>query len=277
MNGIHRLQFVDAPHRNSLDYLSSTEIPIGIRNNGALPVVVEAIELVFQKAEGVPEALATVVHPCTLEIGAQGGLEYTKVSFRPPLLMTPYTNTYRISITYRECVGGGLGPRYKLALEANPYVIINVPPNFPGRTSDRASVFVSFKDPEDLELAELAAQLLVRAGFGYYMAREEQRLGSAYWAQKIEPAIQAAEGTLVIWTPNVAMSSGPVLRELTYSQTVGTNVGLMLEEGASPPDEYPAVETEYGGPFTRARAIVAFAEEIDAAAVRWRQGGILFG
>jgi hypothetical protein len=275
---VHRqpLEFVSAPRDTSVDFLDVVEIPVGIRNRTHGPISLEEIALAFQpSATSVPVEAVTVHHRCKGQIQGPGALEYEKVRVCPSLLFQPWTNVFTITARYRSEGPSGVGVALAAVVAANEYIIVNNAPNFSGKLP-RASVFISFKDPQDAELAGVAAELVRRAGFSPYLARNDERPGSNYWEDKIQPAIESAEATLVIWTPNTLRQPDTVLRELRYSQEVGTPAGLFLEDATELPRDYPASIREYGGPFVRRQPWESFAREIEAAARRWREDKTFF-
>jgi len=139
----------------------------------------------------------------------------------------------------------------------------------------RVGIFVSFKDPEDLGIAELAERLLRRAGFDPYLSKRERRAGSRYWKKKIYPAIRSSIGAVAIWTNHTKANSRSVRRELAYSKRARVPVGLFLEKGIGPPRGFPRGEREHCY-FDYGQPVIPFAEEITAATVRHRNGGKVF-
>jgi hypothetical protein len=75
---------------------------------------------------------------------------------------------------------------------------------------------VSFKDPEDLGLAELEKGLLGLAGIRGYLARDDVQPGLDFW-EKITRHINASVATCVVWTRNTTVQQTSVLREITIS------------------------------------------------------------
>jgi hypothetical protein len=269
------LQLLRAPARNrNVDYLSVGDLPIGIRNDFAFPVLPEKIVLNFE-----------VDHPCTSGYGEfrqswtkgilnPGANEYENIRVRAKLLFGSSTNPCQITVTFREDQGHGFWATNESTLGDRDHLVIENAPVFQQSGGEPRSVFVSFKDPEDLELAELASELLERAGIEPYLAKTDSRTGSAYW-NKIYKAIRNAEGTLVIWTSSAAANRDNVIRELNYSKKHGTSVGLFLQRGVTAPPEYPANKKEFAH-FTPPNAAEPLADSITAAVRRLRNGKTFF-
>jgi hypothetical protein len=156
----------------------------------------------------------------------------------------------------------GPGPRRSIKAVGSDYVIVR-----PGEVLGDEQVFVSFRDPEDLAIAQVAKEMLSLAGFRAYLARDDHGTGADYWDDKIYPAIRRSVGTLVIWSSATANNPSEVLRELRYSREVGVPVGLFRERGAELPEEYPKDKREYAS-FQRDAAWVPFANALGAAAER---------
>lgn len=148
-------------------------------------------------------------------------------------------------------------------------VVKEVPP------PDAAEVFVSFKDPENEELAQLAARYLRRAGLAPYLARDDEQCGRAYWEGKIMPAIVRSSGVLVIWSPDVVRSPDAVRREMGIAQRARVPLGLFLSRDVEAPVEYPPSVLEYVC-FDPGAPHAAFADGIADMARRWRETGQCF-
>jgi hypothetical protein len=270
---------VPLPMGSNAVFLRKFDLFVGIRNAGPVPVMLHDLRFTFQPAHrAVDEALVTSLVQCHGRVLQPSEETIEQFTVCPSLVMHPATNYCHFQVSYSIETPTGHGARERIAL-GSEYLIIADPPSSPSRRCPPyvATVFISFKDSEDLTLATVAADLLRRAGFVPYLARDDERMGADYWAAKIEPAIRSAEGVLVIWTPNSVHRPESVLRELNCALSAHVPVGLFLEEHTRLPIEYPAHQREYGGPFRRDSAFPEFAREIEACVDRWRKGQPLFG
>jgi hypothetical protein len=258
------------------EFLVEMLLPLGMRNVGPNRVMVQRLDLLLQPAHGsITESDVTFPHTCNRILGPEE-LHHETLVLTPSLMMRPETNIFRCFVTCVEMPAGASGKPLRFLL-GEGHVVLKNTPALPGRAQSPATIFVSFKDPEDFPLAEYAQELLLRAGFFPYLARNDDRAGAVYWPDKIEPAIKNSDGLLVIWTPNTVVNPTSVIRELNCALAAGIPAGLLLEEGTALPREYPAASVEYGGPFSRAEAFRAFAREIASCACSWRKGKPFFG
>ena len=202
------------------------------------------------------------------EIGLElppGCMEIRHVTIVPPLDCLAYSNFLDVIVEYGSSTDLANGrPRLMEKRNLDWLLVKEVPAPVSG-----AEVFVSFKDPENEDLAQLAAKYLRRAGFLPYLAREDGRCGSDYWEEKITPAIRRSAGILVIWSPEAVRHPESVQREIAIARSSAVSVGLFLSADADPPAEYPASILEYVR-FDSSAPYAGFANGIAAAAKRWK-------
>jgi len=230
----------------------------------------DEIHVQFQTPYDVPISAVTISQGCPGQIINPRGTRPIRVDIEPGLLFTLHSNVMEISADV--CIQGNRGfeTRKQVPIGGTDFVIVKE-----AEVLERKQVFVSYKDEEDLALAELAKAMLRMAGFSAYLARDRLRVGASYWETKIYPAIQSSIGTLVLWTRNTEQSPDEVLRELRYSQEVGTPVGLFRGDEAELPQEYPADRKQHLS-FRTCEPWVPFAEAIREAALREREGEPFF-
>ena len=151
-----------------------------------------------------------------------------------------------------------------------PYIIVRRPP-----VVGAADVFISFKDPEDDQLSLLVKELLARAGFRGYRAKDDPRPGVSYWDEKIEPAIRSSRTTIVLWTIRAQNDPREVLREVRLSRQYHKYDVLMLEDGTGvrAPPEFPPDVIEHIK-FSKDEPWILVAPAIAALAKRWQEGGL---
>lgn len=200
-----------------------------------------------------------------------GAREWVELAVVPPLVALPGSNVWSVSAEFEQVGDRGVGAPRRETRSQFDWLNLRDAPSHPD-----AEVFVSFVDPENDELAQLAELYLRRAGIRPYLAKRDTRTGCDYWDDKILPAIERAAGVLVIWTAETLRRPDSVLREIEHAQRVGTAVGLFRAHGAALPTAYPKSVKEYAG-FDPHAPRPAFAQAIAAGAESWRNTGRFFG
>jgi hypothetical protein len=200
--------------------------------------------------------------------GARQSVELTVV---PPLVALPGSNVWSVRADFEQVGATGVGAPQSECREQFDWINLHDAPAHPD-----AEVFVSFVDPENDELAQLAELYLGRAGIRPYLAKRDTRIGCDYWEGKIMPAIARAAGMLVIWTDETLRRPDSVIREIEYAQLVGTPVGVFRSHETELPQLYPKSVKEYVG-FNPHAPRKAFAHAIAAGAEVWRMTGRFFG
>jgi hypothetical protein len=213
-----------APYQNAVDYLKTQAIPVGIRSTTR--IILEDLLLTFQPSFPIPRDLVAVRYRCSGCEVAANALEYFQIAVTPSLLFLPYTNYFDVAAVYRRPEGRRRSSLYEATSLHASYLVVGQPPIF-----QPAQVFVSFKDPEDLELASLVGELLRRSGLESYLAREDPRPGSEYWRDKIEPAIRSSVALTVVWTHKTVGHDVSVVREVRIARRAGIPDVLLLEKG----------------------------------------------
>jgi TIR domain len=256
---------VISPSQTNVSYLQPVTVAVSFRNVGRLPVVLDDCKLIFQRDYGLSEeATATTVSCHGRRVPSQNS-DYITVPAVPALLCSRATNTFKAIVSYRLEAKSGLGRKETVELGGPGYFIIVDDPPMVGQA------FVSFKDPEDAALADLAADLLRKGGFAPYLAKRETRVGGKYWREKIPNAIGDSRCTLVIWTKNTARRPQQVRREIRMSRAKGKFVALLRESEVELPPEYLGEQFEYVS-FCRESAVVSFASAITSLQEGWRAG-----
>src|SRR5439155_5039985 len=96
---------------------------------------------------------------------------HTSIEVIPNLFFFKGTNQYTITIEYRTERDGTLGAIRKRRHPGSWILVYDAPPLF-------GDAFISYKEPEDLQLAEQLKELCKRAGFVPYTAPADIRTGS---------------------------------------------------------------------------------------------------
>jgi len=252
-------------------YLESSPFTLWVKNTLAVPIMLDQIQLTFQSSYPVPPAAVTSFHNCGGKSINPSAVTPIRVVITPNLLFMPDSNPIRQMVA-DICIQQLEGPIRKSGIVGAGSDYLNIRD---AELFEQKQVFVSYRDDEDLVLAELAKTMLMRAGFTPYLARDDCGTGALYWEAKILPAIRSSIGTLVIWTHNTAARPSEVLRELRYSREVHTPVGLFRGDEAGLPPDYPAHKLEYQA-FTSSMPWVPFASALEAAARRHERGLPLF-
>lgn len=203
---------------------------------------------------------------------AGGEKRAVQISVTVPLSAQIASNYITIRAEFEILAPEGLGPvRSERTPDHFDYL------NVHNATSHAdAQVFVSFVDPENAPLADIAARYLRRAGMLPYLAKNDLRPGCHNWEDKILPAIERSAGVLVIWTGDAVLRPENVIREINHALSAGIPVGLYLSRDAAPPEQLPRSIKEYLR-FDIETASAAFARAIAAGATRWRRTNRFFG
>jgi hypothetical protein len=232
--------------------------------------MLDELVLAFESPYPVTKEERSLRWPCPGVILEPGATKCVRVGITPTLLFRAHSNVFGVTATI--CIQGqdGPGPRQTFKAVGTDYIVVRR-----GEVLNDDQVFVSFRDPEDLALAEVAKDMLALAGFRPYLARDDHGTGADYWEDKIYPAIRRSVGTLVLWSAAAAGNPNEILRELRYSREVSVPVGLFRERGAELPEEYPRDSREYAA-FHREIPWVPFAQALRAAAERRARGEVFF-
>lgn len=270
--GIITFEHAEGPDRFAT-FLRRERLALWVRNTSIGAVHLRSVSITLQ-----PEH-ATLQHDPSL-VATRGGLlvhlppgarECVELTISPPLVALPGSNVWSVSAEFEQVGTRGVGaPRCDSRSQFDWINLHDAP------SHSKAEVFVSFVDPENDELAQLAELDLRRAGVRPYLAKRDTRTGCDYWDDKILPAIERAAGVLVIWTAETLRRPDSVLREIEHAQRVGVAVGLFRANGTQLPPNYPKTIKEYAG-FDPHAPRPAFAQAIAAGAEMWRSTGRFFG
>jgi hypothetical protein len=122
----------------------------------------------------------------------------------------------------------------------------------------RGQAFISFKDPEDLDLRDMMKTVAARVGFSPYSAPEDVRPGTRIWDEKIQPAIKACKLCFLLWTGKTEFGTG-VRREIGIARESGVRVIPLIEAGVPIPPEFASLKVELAR-FKRESAPAAFSQ-----------------
>lgn len=243
----------------TVHYLEPLDISIGVENKDhEAAMVIESLALRFQSRRPRLGGDNADPHTTVLDPGAAlsvppAKLSYCTVQVRPSLLFLKYTNYFDVAITYRlhnEKIGD-----HQSFIGQGRFAIIKPAPQIFGK------VFISYKEPEDRNLADLLFEFAKDAGFEPYMAPPDVRTGSRIWGKKIPAAIKESKFMFVIWTGNAPAGTG-VKREIKIARNNRVEIVPLLE-GKVPDPKLFGRDVEYTR-FDAANADIAFAEVVAA-------------
>jgi hypothetical protein len=248
---------IDKANPAKVNYLQTVSLTIAVENIGtSATVVIDSLALRFQSRSSPGSSVAdphtTVVHPGGALSVAPSKLDYCTVQVRPNLLFLKYTNVFDVAISYR------LSPNFvdlNSFIGLGSYLVVNAAPQLFGQ------VFISYKEPEDRNLANLLYDFARDAGFDPYIAPADLQTGSQIWTDKIPAAIKASKCVFVIWTPNAPKGPG-VKREVKIAQQHGVRVVPLLSKGTSFDTRVFGTDTEYTA-FEPDRASLQFAAVVE--------------
>jgi len=214
-----------------VDYLGTLDINIGIENQHAVAtLVIESLALRFQSRRpisgGDADPHTTVLYPGSPISISPGKLGYCTVAVRPSLLFVPYTNLFDVAIAYR--LHTDTISELQSFIGQGWFVLIRPAPRLFGR------IFISYKEPEDRNLADLLFNFAKDAGFDPYMAPPDIKSGSRIWSKKIPTAIRGSKFMAVIWTDKTAGGTG-VQKEIKLARQDSIDIVPLLENKAADP------------------------------------------
>lgn len=243
-----------------------------IKNSGSSSVDIQEASVSCQPDIGVASshpALRTTERGLRIRI-AGGGQQPARVRVQLPLVGLPDSNCIGITVRYRRLSQFGIGRLRTVRQENFDYFIVK------NCAVTGESVFISFaENEEDLLMARQAAAYLRRCGFAPYLAKDDKRTGCDLWSRKIEPAIRASAGLLVLWTSSTESRPANVLREMEIAKAASVPVGLFLAQGLQAPPSYAPDRKEYLR-FYMEDWRGDFARGILAASQDWRRSSRLF-
>lgn len=227
---------VAPPTSSEVEYFSSTDRTIIITNASQQRLLIEDITLRF--ASDSAEAAVNVRQSCGWEL-EPGGVRDQRIQIIPTPLYRDSTNTFDVKVQFRTTGAGKVSsPQHEISPSPS-FVVIRNPSTHLGR------VFISVKQPEDLDLGRLMTRMARRAGLIPFLKAENPRLSEDIWADVIEPALRNSDAMVVIWTANTDWRAQGVEREIELCRQLGIPEALLLESGISIPGLYAGTDIEY--------------------------------
>ncbi|SRR6266436_1265069 len=250
---------VDKRVHLNVHYLESIGISIGIENlNPTGALLIDSISLRFQSRRPRPDPdnadpYTTVVHPVDALSIPPLKLAYRTIEVRPSLYCSPYTNNFDVIVGYRVCTEA-IG-EVQSCINEGWFAIVKPAPQLFGK------VFISYKEPEDRNLADLLFQFAKDVGFDPYLAPGDVKTGSRIWGQKIPAAIKQSKFMFVIWTGNTSAGPG-VKKEINIARKSKIEIVPLLERKTPAPKLF-GHDVEYTE-FDLDKAALTFADVVSA-------------
>jgi len=251
------------PISHLVEYYASTDVRLIVTNRSGLSQLVETVTLQFQADVGT--APIYVETSCGVEIRPAKAEEIV-VKVMPDSLYLAGTNQFSAMIRYKTVEVDKVSGQQTEIHSNLSYRLVRP------CSLDLGQVFISFKQPEDLDMANLLARLSSKAGFKPYLALRDPKLGTNQW-RRITRAIASSKSVMVVWTARTEWGGG-VRREVRLARKKKLQEILLIQKGLQLPDIYQGTEIEYQ-PFDAdipapafGQAVSSFREQILSRPVR---------
>lgn len=219
-----------SPSQTNYTYYEGGFICVRVQNQLDEAILVDSVSLVFQQEPGT-DVVAFGSAISTRIVKPGGSSKPLNVRFDVGLSLRPSSNFYQVVVKYRLL--SQPGDMRECVSPPSSFVIIEEIP------LSGNQVFLSHCMPEDSGLAQKLGVYLRHAGFLAYMAEIDDRVGTAYWKEKLEPEILRSIGMVVLWTPKVELRSDAVAREIRFAQDHEVHPYPLLEMGPTSSESYP--------------------------------------
>ncbi len=231
-------------------------IPVQVSNGGSSAVLIEAVTLHAQPEWECAAAAVAVTHSTPGFRIEPGAVTDREIPFAASPLCHAATNYLDILVTYRD-LGAETTDALLLTRLRACYVIIEEPP------LRRQQIFISYKEPEDLQLAEWLEKIVRRHGFRPYRARIDVQPGTNIWKRKIVPQIRASKALAILCTRLTPLGPG-VEREIKLAARARKMLIPFVERDAPLLEILRTKRDIERVTFERADAPLAFAQAIAA-------------
>jgi hypothetical protein len=230
---------VPPPTSLEVEYYKTIVRIIIITNVSSNRVLIEDVVLRFQSNDA--QGALNVKVDCGWEL-ASGVSREVKIQITPDPLYKDATNTFDVRVGYRVTNNNQLGKVQYEVYSKQSYIIVREPKIHVGR------VFISLKQPEDLHLGQIMAQMARRAGLTPFLKDDNQRLSEDIWKETIEPALRSSDVCIVIWTDNTNWKADGVEREIKMCRDPNKPKipeALFLEQNTPTPELYLNTSIEW--------------------------------
>lgn len=210
----------------STHYFERTRINIKVTNISKESVLIECATLQFEAdTETAPNYQD---HPTALRLSPnESGL--IEVDVTPVPLFLEYTNQFQVGLKAHVESGGRLSVPFWERHKAY-YIIINPP------TLSLGDIFISFKQPEDLRLANILERYAKRAGFNPHLFMRNPAIGRDQW-DEIEMLIKRCHSVIIVWSLRTEWGEG-VEKEIELCRQYSCREILLVAAGVEPPKIY---------------------------------------
>ncbi len=236
-----------------VEYYQSITRTILVTNTTGERILVEDLALRFASDSGL--ATVEVRQECGCELEPSGVLEQ-QIEVAPTPLFLAATNTFDVMVRFRIAGSRISGPR-RAVFSMTSYLIIRHPSIQVGR------VFISLKQPEDIDLGREMAVMVRRAGLVPFLKADNERLSEDIWSETIEPALRESDIAIVVWTKNTDWKAEGVEREIAFCRELKIPEALLLAADTSVPPLYEGTSVEYTR-FDPSNPAKAFASAADS-------------
>lgn len=218
-----------------VEYYATISRTILLTNVSSYTLLVENVTLRFRSDK--EEAVLDVKTECGWELES-GSVHEQTVEITPTPLYSSNTNTFDVKVQSRVTQEGKpSGPKHDVYTKQS-YLIIREP------TTHIARVFISVKQPEDLDFGRMLEKLARRAGFLPFLKANNPNPGEDIWDSTIEPVLRGSDAAFVIWTEKTVWGKG-VEREIGICREAGIPEILLLQSDLEAPDLYDDTPVEY--------------------------------
>lgn len=209
------------------EYFVDKTISLFITNGSPDHLLVESLVLRFQS--DVDSSAIYVEQPWGLELTPDEQKEQ-KVTVTPTPDFLANTNCFDVMVKYRVFEKTVWGKLHEEITQRSTYL------NIKRSTQQLGQVFISFKQPEDEQLASILGKFAARAGFLPYIALDDPRPGTSLWS-RIEPEIKNSVGVFVVWSRHTRWGTG-VQQEIKICSECGISYVLLIEDNEELPEAY---------------------------------------
>jgi hypothetical protein len=224
------------PMSNEVEYYATITRTIILTNISDNRILIDDITLRFQSDS--EQAALKVKTDCGWEL-EPNALHELQIEITPTPLYLKATNQFDVKARYRIIDAGRVGSPQLEIHPSQSYIIIREPKTHVGR------VFISLKQPQDLDLGRRMAIMARRAGLIPFLKDDNQHISEDIWKDTIEPALRSSDICIVIWTDNTDWKAAGVEREINICRDAKIPEALFLEQDADIPKLYADTDIEY--------------------------------
>lgn len=238
-NAIELKHFEVCPDLNVKYLDEDARIDMEFKNNSDSVITIKKIICSYQVTDNLPKYEIVKETPIEIQPGCISKNLEMKLEIN--LRLQPATNRSTLKVIFDI---NGVSKTITFDNQETKYIIIN------DRRSPGHKFFLSYKDPENKDMAEKLNHYLKKIGFKGYIAIENRKPGMDIWKEKIFPSIDDSAGLIVLWTSEAAKSQDSILREIKYARKKKKTIIFAKEKNIPLPDnikktiEYQEIENK---------------------------------